>query len=121
MALHLKCPNGHKLTAKDSQAGKTGKCPVCKCSVKIPVPKNGAITESAVLDILGDPETKQDSLPSASSIFSATQQKSIVFGRPIASGSLPTTKSCPSCERDIDVGYHICPHCKTYLTGADEL
>ena len=30
------------------------------------------------------------------------------------------TKYCPSCEQEIDVGYHICPHCQTYMSALSD-
>ena len=120
MAIHIKCPNGHNLTAKESNAGKSGKCPVCKCPVIIPAVKQEVLTESAVLDILGDPEPRAASYSSMASSFASVPQKTN-FGRSVASTTvLPTSKTCTNCERDIDIGYHICPYCHTYLTGLSE-
>ncbi len=121
MAIHIKCPNGHNLTAKESSAGKTGKCPVCKCAVVIPAVKQDVLSESAILDILGDPEPRASAYATTATSFAAVAQKPSVFGRSVASTTvLPSTKTCANCERDIDVGYHICPYCHTYLTGLSE-
>ncbi len=124
MAIHLKCPNGHHLTAKESNAGRTGKCPVCKTAVQIPDVQSDRLTESAVLDILGTPEPRTGSFSPGTTTL-ATQATTIqrpatVVSRNINSSALPISKICPNCDRDIDVGYHICPHCHTYLTGLSE-
>jgi ribosomal protein L32 len=39
---------------------------------------------------------------------------------PSSSVSMPHFKKCPNCEREIDMGYHICPFCHTYITGLNE-
>ena len=120
MAINIKCPKGHSLTAKESSAGKTGKCPVCKCAVAIP--KQGSLTESAVLDILGDPEPTTSVYAVTESLFTAVETEdkpSSSANHPVAAPATasPSTKTCANCERDIDSRYHICPHCKTYLAG----
>ena len=126
MAIHLSCPNGHHLTAKEANAGKKGKCPVCKIAVAIPNVHPDRLTESAVLDILGSPEPSRSSAMAvgagvgAATGFATLQKPSTILGRGVMSSSLPMSKVCPNCERDIDVGYHICPYCHTYLTGLSE-
>lgn len=107
MTIQLKCPNGHNLTAKESNAGKTGKCPICHAAVRIP-PK--PITESAIMSILSDIDTQQKSR-----IINAKNRET-----PSSSVSMPHFKKCPNCEREIDMGYHICPFCHTYITGLNE-
>jgi len=118
MAIHIKCPNGHSLTTKESSAGKKGKCPVCKCVIDIP--KQSVLTESAVLDILGDPEPTTSVYAMTEALFTAVETQDTPQpsgGRPsLAPGMVPSsTKTCANCERDIDSRYQICPHCKTYL------
>lgn len=36
MAITFSCPNGHRLTCPDAQAGKPGKCPKCGVAVRVP-------------------------------------------------------------------------------------
>lgn len=38
MPIQLLCPNGHKLSCPDEQAGKAGKCPKCGIAFRVPVP-----------------------------------------------------------------------------------
>ncbi len=117
MPIQLKCPNGHHLTAKESNAGKTGKCPVCKAAVTIPVLHRTAMTDSAVVRILGDPDAPKKNGGDAP----AGQAKPKQGDAPSHSTmTLPHVKSCPCCEREIDLGYHICPHCRTYITGLND-
>ena len=120
MAISIKCPKGHKLTAKESNAGKTGKCPVCKRAVTIPAAKPEVLTESVVLNILGDPDPKASLYAQTEELFTAellseTQQKKTPLASAASSPVPSSSKTCDNCERDIDSRYHICPHCNTYL------
>lgn len=36
MPITFSCPNGHRLTCPDAQAGKPGKCPKCGAAVRVP-------------------------------------------------------------------------------------
>lgn len=122
MPIQLQCRNGHRLVAQETNAGKTGKCPVCKEPVPIPtvaeqlVKKSSTLSESAVVNILGTPARK------ASSAVPAAAKTAAKTGtiRPASSVSKAYTKLCPCCEKDIDMGYHICPHCHTYITGLND-
>ncbi len=113
MPIQLTCPNGHRLTAKDSNAGKTGKCPVCKAAVTIPALAESAMTDSSVVRLLG--LTGGATKPGNASGDAAAAAKS----RPPLV-TQPHMKQCPNCERDIELGYHICPYCKTYITGLND-
>jgi Zn finger protein HypA/HybF involved in hydrogenase expression len=116
--IQLKCPNGHHLTAKESNAGKTGKCPVCKAIVHIPVLQQKVITDSAIVNILGDPSNvKKDKVGTT---VSPVKKKNVVSSTSSASSISPHVRLCPNCEREIDMGYHICPHCHTYITGLND-
>lgn len=117
MAIHLTCPKGHHLTARESNAGKIGKCPVCKAPVTIPT--SVSLSESAIMNILGNPDAS-----SRHTMAPRPQQQT--FAEPIPgtvsaeAKAKPATKKCPSCDREIDIGYHICPHCHMYLTGLND-
>ena len=123
MPITLKCPNGHSLTAHESNAGKKGKCPVCKEPVSIPASNQPEISDSAIMHILGNAESQTRSRVGAT----VTPPRRAAVPRPVRSSAsssssvtLPHTKLCPSCEREIDMGYHICPHCHTYITGLND-
>lgn len=133
VSINLTCPNGHTLKAKETNAGKVGKCPVCKATVTIPVPNQTVLSESAILDILGNPEPKTGSFAKtvarpasagAAAAAAGIMTKSAAIREPLVSdsmtGTISTIKQCPSCEREIDIGYHICPHCHTYITGLSD-
>lgn len=116
MAIQLTCPNGHHLTAKESNAGKTGKCPVCKAAVSIPVLHQTVISDSAIMNILGNPEP----LRKPSAVGTTVTPKKGTTRSSQSSVTMPHMKLCPSCEQEIDMGYHICPHCHTYITGLND-
>jgi RNA polymerase subunit RPABC4/transcription elongation factor Spt4 len=127
--IQLVCPNGHRLTAKESNAGKTGKCPVCKAAVRIP-PKKVIASDSVVMSILGDASAPKQKLAGTKIVLpkknvpaaTAVPKNADSFNASVSSSSamLPHLKVCPNCEREIDMGYHICPHCHTYITGLND-
>lgn len=47
MAINFNCPNGHRLSCPDEQAGKAGKCPKCGTVLRVPMPGAGVVTEGA--------------------------------------------------------------------------
>ena len=118
MPIQLVCPNGHRLTAKESSAGKTGKCPVCHAPVPIPIPSRSITADSAVVvAVLGE--------LNAQSAAQKVGRTVLAPKRPVAvavkdSSDLARVRVCPNCEREIDLGYHVCPHCHAYLTGLNE-
>ena len=117
MSIHLFCPNGHRLTAKESNAGKTGKCPVCQTPVSIPVPSRTLAPDSAiVMSVLGELNAESSSRKSGKTVL-APKRKT-----PAANDSseLARTRKCHGCEQEIDLGYHVCPHCQAYLAGLNE-
>lgn len=42
MAITFSCPNGHRLTSPDAQAGKPGKCPKCGAVFRVPAASTAA-------------------------------------------------------------------------------
>ena len=119
MSITVLCPKGHRLVARNENAGKMGRCPVCSATVAIPLPRTGYLSETAILSILGTPETKRRNIADdldefaamgglATTSKTAEDEKSVVV------------KLCPSCDREIDTGYHICPHCQTYISSLSD-
>ncbi|MDR0328675.1 MAG: hypothetical protein LBI05_10310 [Planctomycetaceae bacterium] len=118
MTIQLVCPNGHRLTAKESNAGKTGKCPVCQAAVAIPIPTQPAAADSAIVtSLLGELNAKSSAQRVGKTIMAPKRQPAAAVQD---SSVLARTRVCPNCDRDIDLGYHICPHCHAYLTGLNE-
>jgi len=118
MSIQLVCPNGHRLTAKESNAGKTGKCPVCQAPVTIPIPNRSVAADSAVVvAVLGELNAQSAAQKVGKTVLAPKRKPAVAVQ---SSSVLARTKACPNCERDIDLGYHICPHCHAYLTGLNE-
>jgi hypothetical protein len=112
MSIEVKCPNGHHLKLKDSMAGVTGRCPLCKAVVQVPRPEPPkAISEETILDFLGPSPTLDDK--SLSDTIHDFGDSTIMRG----SGIHHTPrKTCIKCNRDIPALIHICPYCHTYLS-----
>lgn len=57
MSIRIRCPNGHRLVAKDELAGRRIKCPKCKAITTIPVPDEEVIdlSEDALLEETPEP------------------------------------------------------------------
>jgi len=117
MPIQLVCPNGHRLNAQESSAGKSGKCPVCKASVSIPIPSRPVTADSAiVVAVLGELNAKSATSQIGRTVLAPRRQTVAVRD----SSAQARVRICPNCERDIDLGYHICPHCHAYLAGLNE-
>ncbi len=115
MSITVLCPKGHRLVANDDNAGKTGRCPVCRAMVSIPIPRTGYLSETAIMGILGSPSQKKSDISDDLDEFAA------MAGFPTKTAQLPSNiKLCPSCDREIDTGYHICPHCQTYISSLSD-
>ena len=111
MSITVHCPKGHHLVANDDYAGKTGKCPSCGAIVNIPLPHTEFLSETAILGILGGAAPKRSNSADDHGDFAllaGTIAKKVQHD--------PHVKLCPSCDREIDTGYHICPHCHTYIS-----
>lgn len=121
MSIKIICPNGHRLTAKDSRAGTTGRCPACGAAIRIPSHADMAITESSIMRLLDVGEGFQPvPIPSASptEIEEQARLDDAALGRVFANkATVKTTQICPQCDWEIDAAYRICPHCHYYLIG----
>ena len=49
MTIQVTCPNGHKLKAKDSHAGRSLKCPACGATIVVPKPQAEPLADVAPL------------------------------------------------------------------------
>ena len=106
MSIRVVCPNGHVLNVKDSFAGKTGLCPMCKARVEVPEAGQKKLSEDAIMGILGPHIAPDDDARP-------------VGARPASESDRAMTpkKSCHQCNREISVGIHICPFCHTYIAN----
>lgn len=112
MSIQVVCPNGHLLKAKDSLAGKSGLCPVCKAPVKVPHREKIEVSEDSILDILAAQATGQ--APDRAEAPGGAQ-------RAAGQGPVPPKKSCGRCNREIPARTHVCPYCHAYIAGLSDL
>ena len=113
MTIRVVCRNGHTLKVNDSSAGKSGLCPVCKVPVQIPANKAEAMSEESLMEILGPKEGDPTHGPKEWSDPDSTKHTGVAQ-------QSPPMKTCIKCNREMDLGVRICPHCKTYVGGAGE-
>jgi hypothetical protein len=114
MSIMVRCPNGHLLKVKNSMAGKTGLCPLCKGQVYVyvPIPEpqpKQHISDEVILDYLGP------SQPSNSTSSSGIDLDEAAPHRPDQGHHETPWKCCVKCNRDIPSQTHICPYCHTYV------
>ena len=115
MSIRVVCPNGHKLNVKNSFAGKTGLCPVCKARIHVPELPEEDLSEDRILDILGP---HAGGKPGDSSIFTEVPSAgSSLLSSASSTGKrgAPPKKNCHHCHSEIAAGIRICPHCHTYI------
>jgi hypothetical protein len=72
------------------------------------------MSEDAILDLL---ETKPSDSPSSSSL---TRGSAAREGTKKTSAGRSPRKVCVKCNREMDMGVRICPHCHCYVGGAGE-
>ena len=113
MSIRVVCRNGHALKVNDNSAGKTGLCPVCKVPVQIPLKDSEAMSEDSLMGSLGPKEDDPRHGPKEWS--NPDTDQSAATGR-----QSPPMKTCIKCNREMELGVRICPHCKTYVGGAGE-
>ena len=117
MSITVHCPKGHRLIANENHAGKTGRCPVCRAVVSIPMPSSGYLSESAILSILGETSPMKKRMTDELSELAEMAGLTATAHHSTVAENRTKTKLCPSCDREIDTGYHICPHCQTYISS----
>ena len=116
MSIRVACPNGHKLNVKDSWAGMSGLCPVCKARIKVPVPAASHVSEDDILAFLGPHEpSRKAAVAYGGDDFSHGGEDDDPEHRG------PPKKICDMCNREIDAATHICPYCRTYIAGLRDI
>ena len=121
MSIEVRCANGHLLKVKDSFAGKTGLCPVCRALVRVPQP---SISEDDILHVVGEAAGQPVQPPP-----DAPKPAGEPLGEP-AGGVTPRPakeppmvgpqrkKVCPKCNQFVSYYYAAhCPRCGAPLSG----
>jgi hypothetical protein len=106
MSIRCVCENGHELKVKDSFAGSSGLCPVCRGRVVVPQPAAAAMSEDTIMTILGKHS------PSA-----GTTSDRFDPSDPGSQSGIGLKKTCERCNKEISSGSHICPYCRTYIAN----
>jgi hypothetical protein len=114
MSIECRCPNGHVLKVKNSLAGTSGLCPVCRARVVVPQLRGKQVSEDAILDMLGwhEPAPHADTTTFPATADTTPLPRFHERGTP--------RKSCYRCNHEIPSGSHICPHCHTYIANLDD-
>ena len=102
--IKLRCPNGHKLSAQESQAGSRALCPKCQAKVLVPRPE-AKISDTSIMAVLGDYGGDQ-----------AIVTRAVLAAKPESRRHAPVKmKNCPRCRELMTLRYQICPKCRLYL------
>lgn len=119
MSIKFKCSCGHVLSVPDSFAGKTGKCPKCQKSLKVPVPKTAATAAtapsskpSAGKPSPGKPSAAKPSAAPAGLMDSLLEDAGLVKR---------TGPMCPKCSADIRPGAVVCTKCGLHFEEGEQL
>lgn len=114
MSIKFKCSCGHVLSVPDNLAGKTGKCPKCQKSLKVPVPKTAAIAAPAASS---KPSSAKPSAVKASAA-PAGLMDSLLEDAGLVKRTGPM---CPKCSADIRPGAVVCTKCGLHFEEGEQL
>lgn len=106
MSIRCVCQNGHELKVKESLAGTSGLCPLCKGRVNVPKRRESAMSEDAILSLLGNCDVPKETVSRGSIAPDAGSQSGIGL-----------KKNCDRCGKEISAAAHICPYCHTYIAN----
>ncbi len=107
MSIMVICPKGHELKIKDKYAGRTGRCPLCKSRIKIPVPDE-EIPGGLVRGIYD---------PSKSGLSGLALEVPEFIDDPSDEESANTMIVCGKCQKEIPATAQTCPYCKSYVVS----
>lgn len=115
MPIKFKCKCGQVMSVPSKMAGKSGKCPKCKNTLKVPAPKTQVAASSS-----GKAAPQKKSAPAASAapaaMDGAFDELFDEVGLTKKSGP-----SCPECLKEIRPGTVICTHCGFNLETGEKL
>jgi hypothetical protein len=106
MSIRCVCQNGHVLKVKESFAGASGLCPMCKARVDVPRRPEPAMSEETILSIVGTHPPPSSAIPGRHSSADPGSQSGIGLH-----------KNCDRCNKEVSAGAHICPYCHTYIAN----
>lgn len=115
MSIPVKCPNGHSLKIKESYAGKTGLCPICKARIKVPIPQPRETSDDVLMDILKPSESGLSGIALNISDLGDGRDNSADSGYSWTKSPTPTVKICPKCHTQIPYEATVCPNCRTWV------
>lgn len=99
MPIHCICPNGHRFAVHTRFAGGIMVCKRCGETVQLPREEDAGLTDTGILQILGDFEP-QHRRPE---------------GEAAANKAAMPERECPRCHRNVPVVLRTCPKCNVYL------
>lgn len=116
MSIKFKCSCGHVLSVPDNLAGKTGKCPKCQKSLKVPVPKTAAAATVA-------PATRSKPSSAKPSAAKASAAPAGLMDSLLEDAGLVkrTGPMCPKCSADIRPGAVVCTKCGLHFEEGEQL
>jgi hypothetical protein len=107
MSIQCVCQNGHVLKVKNSFAGTSGLCPMCKARVDVPHAKpEPVMSEETILSIVG---TSRPPSGATAGQLGAVD--------PSSQSGIGLRKNCDRCNKEVSAGAHICPYCHTYIAN----
>jgi hypothetical protein len=117
MPIRVTCSCGHALSVPDAYAGKSGKCPKCAQTIKIPSLDSAAKSPSAKTPNLRPAITKE--APSPKPTASSSGALDQLFAD--AGIGKKTGPVCPSCQAPVKPGTVICVACGFNLQAGQKL
>ncbi len=141
MPIKFQCTCGHVLTVPDNAAGKSGKCPKCQATVKVPVPKATAPASAEAKDAntaksaAAKPVSAKPAAvkPAAAKPAMANKTAAGASAQPAAAvgvmdslleeAGLTRRKGpvCPKCAADIRPGAVVCVSCGLKFESGESL
>lgn len=135
MPIKFKCTCGHVLTVPDNAAGKSGKCPKCQATVKVPMPKAASSTTAGATvaktakpnasskSTSAKPITAKTSAPKSSTASAGVTTPVGVMDSLLEDAGLTRRKGpvCPKCAADIRPGAVVCVSCGLKFESGESL
>ncbi len=118
MPIRVTCSCGHALAVPDSYAGKSGKCPKCAQTIKIPSLDAAAKSSPAQSTKARPTSAKETASPPKSAVASSGALDQLFAEAGLGKKTGP---ECPSCQAPIKPGTVICVACGFNLQAGQKL